>query len=374
MRRIESEAARAFTQRFGEEPELVASAPGRVNLIGEHTDYNGGFVLPCAIDRRIAAAIGPAPGGNGTLFSADFNEEYPLEGKREGSWADYPRGVVWVMRQSREEVPAFRAAFAGDVPPGSGLSSSAAIEAATALALDALLGLGTSKKDLALLCRRAENDFVGVPSDIMDQYASLLCEAGSALLIDCRSLKAEPVPLDLEGVDLTLLVCDTRVERGLAGTTYQDRRRECENAAHTLGLKELRDAGEEDLSRLSGEELERARHVVSENVRVLEAVQALRGEDFATFGRLMYESHRSLRDDFEVSTPELDAFVEVAREAGAPGARLTGAGFGGCAIALVATTDANALAASTRCRFEREGFEEPAFYELQPEAGAGIAG
>ena len=374
MRRIEERAAHTFMERFGEEPELVASAPGRVNLIGEHTDYNGGFVLPCAIDRRIAVAIGPASDDSGILFSADFDEAYPLEGDREGSWADYPRGVTWAIRQNREGVSAFRAAFTGDVPLSSGLSSSAAMETATALAVDALFELGTSRKNLALLCQKAENDFVGVPSGIMDQYASLLGEAGSALLVDCRSLEAEPVPLDLEGANLALLVCDTRVERDLADTGYRDRRRECEGAAHTLGVKELRDAKEEDLSRLSGEELKRARHVVSENVRVLGAGRALREEDFATFGRLMYESHRSLRDDFEVSTPELDAFVEAAREAGALGARLTGAGFGGCAIALVATGEVELLSDSVQARFEEEGYKEPEFYEFYPAAGAEVAG
>jgi galactokinase len=278
------------------------------------------------------------------------------------------------MRRNGAEVPAFRAAFAGDVPLGSGLSSSAAIEAATALALDALFGLGLSEKDLALLCQKAENDFVGVPTGIMDQYASLLCDAGSALLVDCRSLEAEAVPLDLEEEGLALLVCDTRVERGLADTGYEDRRKTCENAARTLGVRELRDAGEEDLVRLEGEELKRARHIVLENARVLEAVQALREEDFATFGRLMYDSHLSMRDDFEISTPELDAFVEAARETGALGARLTGAGFGGCAIALIAEAEADPLTDSARHRFREESFKEPVFYRLRPAAGAEVAG
>ncbi len=373
MREIEETAARAFEEEFGETPELVASAPGRVNLIGEHTDYNGGFVLPCAIDHRIAAAVGPAPDGKGALFSTDFDETRSLGEEADGSWADYPRGVAWAMRQNGAEVPGFRAAFVGNVPLGSGLSSSAAIEAATALALDALFGLDLSKKDLALLCQRAENDFVGVPTGIMDQYASLLCDAGSALLVDCRSLEAEAVPLDLEEAGLSLLVCDTRVERGLADTGYADRRKSCENAARTLGVRELRDAGEEDLDRLEGEELKRARHIVLENTRVLEAVRALREEDFATFGRLMYDSHLSMRDDFEISTPELDVFVETACEASTLGARLTGAGFGGCAIALVAASDADALTNAARLRFEEEGFKEPAFYRLRPAAGAEVA-
>src|SRR5687767_4803463 len=202
-----------FPSLFGRAPELVASAPGRVNLIGEHTDYNGGFVLPCAIDRRIAVALGIARrGGFETrLYSADFDETRRMD-EKDSSWADYPRGVAWAMGEAGHEIGAFRAAFAGNVPLGSGLSSSAAIEAATALALDAFFGLGVGRTDLAIICQRAENDYVGVGTGIMDQYASLLCEAGSALLVDCRSLAAQSVPLDLEAAGLALVVCDTRVE------------------------------------------------------------------------------------------------------------------------------------------------------------------
>ncbi|MDQ3862931.1 MAG: galactokinase, partial [Actinomycetota bacterium] len=264
MRETEHRAAQAFREHFGEEPDLVASAPGRVNLIGEHTDYNGGFVLPCAIDRRVAVAVGA--GGRGgfqtRLYSADFDEMREIEGK-DSSWADYPRGVAWALREEGHEIGGFRAAFAGDVPLGSGLSSSAAIEAATVLALDALFGLGVGRTNLALICQRAENEYIGVNTGIMDQYASLLCEAGAALLVDCRSLEAESVPLDLEAAGLSLVVCDTRVERGLADTGYNDRRATCERAASMLGVEELRDAKEEDLDLLSGAELERARHVIT---------------------------------------------------------------------------------------------------------------
>ena len=369
MRETEQKAAQAYGEQFGEEPDLVASAPGRINLIGEHTDYNGGFVLPCAIDRRIAVAVGTGEGG---LYSADFDETRE-PGERDDSWANYPRGVAWAMGEAGHEVGSFNAAFAGDVPLGSGLSSSAAIEAATALALDALLGLGIGRKDLAVLCQRAENDYVGVASGIMDQYASLLCEAGAALLVDCRSLEARSVPLDLAAADLILVVCDTRVERGLADTGYNDRRATCERASRTLGLEELRDAAETDLDRLSGEELKRARHVVSENARVHEAVEALKNGDFDEFGRLMYASHASLRDDYEVSTPELDTFVETAKEHGATGARLTGAGFGGCAIALVAEAQTDELAKACKQAFTDANFKKPAFYQFVPAAGAELA-
>jgi galactokinase len=370
VRQIEQLAVRAYQEQFLEEPALVASAPGRVNLIGEHTDYNGGFVLPCAIDRRVAVAIGH---GGGELYSANYHERCRLAQKHQGSWVDHPSGVVWALKERGFDVPPFQGTFAGDVPLGSGLSSSAAIEAATALALDALLHLRLAKKDLAVLCQRAENVFVGVNSGIMDQYASLLCQAGTALLIDCRSLEAETVPLDLEKADLTLLVCDTQVSRELGTTGYNARRQACERADYILGFRELRDAQIQDLENLSGEERKRARHVITENERVLEAVQALRRQDFGAFGRLMYASHRSLRDDYEVSTPELDAIVEIALQLSALGARLTGAGFGGCAVVLIRSEDAEALALNVRHYFEARDFKQPVFYSFQPEAGAAVA-
>jgi galactokinase len=370
LREIEEKAVKAHAYKFGEDPELIASSPGRINLIGEHTDYNGGFVLPCAVGRRVAVAVGH---GGGELYSANFDEARRMGDGRDSSWADYPRGVAWAFGETSREVGEFRAAYAGDVPLGSGLSSSAAIEAATALTLDALFELGMDRRELALLCQRAENEFVGVQSGIMDQYASLLCEEGSALLVDCRSLEAQNVPLDLEEVNLTLLVCDTRVERGLADTGYNDRRAACERAARTLGVKQLRDAGQADLWQLSGEELMRARHIVTENARVLEAAEALRVADFPELGRLMYASHASMRDDFEISTRELDTFVELAEAAGATGARLTGAGFGGCAIALVRTAEAGALARNVKREFAQRGFEEPVFYEFVPSPGAEVA-
>ncbi len=369
MRDIEKQVVEAYRENFGEEPETVVSAPGRVNLIGEHTDYNEGHVLPCAVERRVAVAIGS---GADELYSEDFGEKKPVNEEKEGSWPDYPRAVVWAIKQAGYEIESFRAAFAGNVPLGSGLSSSAAIEAATMLALDAFFELGIDRKEMASLCMKAENEFVGVQSGIMDQYASLLCKEGHALLVDCRSLEEEPVPLNLEGASLVLLVCDTRVERGLADTEYNDRRQACNRAAEALGVKVLRDATMKDLDELSGDELKRARHVVTEQKRVMDSVRALREEDYDEFGRLMYESHDSLRDDYEVSVPELDTFVEASKEKGAPGARLTGAGFGGCAIALVPAEKVDELVEVTRRRYEEQGFEEPAFYQFMPATGAEI--
>ena len=370
MREIEQRAVEAFQRRFGAAPAVVASAPGRVNLIGEHTDYSGGFVLPCAIDPRLAVALAH---GAGELYSVDASATCRSDGPRDESWGDYPRGVAWALRQRGLVVPEFHAAFASEVPQGGGLSSSAAIEAATALALDTLGALGLARRELAVLCQAADHGYVGIKSGIMDQYAALLCHAGHALLIDCRSLDSEQVALDLEQAGLALLVCNTNVKRELRESVYNALRDACARAAATIGVPELRDAQPADLARLSGDDLKRARHVIGENARVLAAVAALRRGDFAVFGQLMYASHASLRDDYEVSTSELDTFVDTARELCALGARLTGAGLGGCAIALVARDLIEPLSAATRQRYAERGFSAPTFYEFHPSPGAELA-
>lgn len=374
MRQVEQRAVDVYRARFAENPEVVASAPGRVNLLGEHTDYNGGFVLPCAIERRVAVALGHGVGG---LFSIDHGDKQPCAGPRTGDWGDYPHSVVWALEQTGARIPAFQATITGDVPSGAGLSSSAAIETALALALDTLCGLNIGRTDLALLCQRAENEFVQVHSGIMDQYASLLCQEGNALLIDCRSLAAEQAPLDLAAAGLSMVVCDTRVKRRLATTgdaaiDYNERRAICARAADRLGITQLRDATPDALTRLSGEELRCARHVLSENERVLVGAEALRRRDFAAFGRLMWDSHASLRDDFGVSIAELDAFVEQARRAGALGARLTGAGFGGCAIAIIERGNAPALVNTVTQLFAARAYRKPAWYAFSPAVGAEV--
>jgi galactokinase len=360
--------AAAFRERTGRDPDGVWAAPGRVNLIGEHTDYNDGFVLPAAIDRTVLAAAGRRPGGRLRLWSLQTGPPADLEmagigpGKVEG-WAAYPAGVAWALGQAGVELGGADLVVDGDVPAGAGLSSSAALECATATALADLYDAGLDRPTLAGLARRAENEVVGVPSGAMDQMVSMLGRAGHALFLDTRSLATEQVPLPLEAAGLSLLVLDTRAAHRLVDGAYADRRAACEAAAATLGVAALRDATPEQVEAaaeaLGDPGLRRARHVVTENARVLEAVELLRAGDLDRLGPLLAASHASLRDDYEVSSPELDTAVEAAVEAGAVGARMTGAGFGGSAIALVRTGLAGRVADRVREAFAAAGFGPP---------------
>ena len=304
---------RAFEQQFGREPELISEAPGRVNLIGEHTDYNGGFVLPAAIDRTVAVALAPREDGILRAFSADYGQcdEFPVERVRRfmgtrGGWRDYVRGVVWALLDSHIPVGGADIAISGDVPQGAGLSSSAAIEVAVAGALTATSNV--ELRGLALHCQKAENLFVGVQCGIMDQFASALGREGHALFIDCRSLETDTISLP-EGI--AIVIIDSKVPRKLSETAYNQRRAECAEAARLLGVESLRDAEVPMLDRLPDLLQKRARHVVTENNRVLATVDALRSRDLDSLGMLMRDSHASLRDDFEVSTPELDDVVRL---------------------------------------------------------------
>jgi galactokinase len=309
-----------------------------VNLIGEHTDYNGGFVLPVAIDRTVAVAAARGEGKRVRVYSTEFDarDEWPVDaprltGRRE--WRDYVRGVVWALLDAGYELRGADIAIAGDVPLGAGLSSSAALEVAVAGALCAVSRIEVEPERLALLCQKAENQFVGVQCGIMDQLAAACSRAGDALLIDCRSLEMDHIPLPDHAA---IVVVDSKVPRRLGETAYNERREQCEEAAQALGVESLRDAGLDEVDGLPEPLRRRARHVVSENQRVLQVVEALRSADLRRVGVAMYESHASLRDDFEVSTPELDLLVELAsRPDGVVGARLTGAGFGGCTVNLV---------------------------------------
>ena len=353
--RPEDRAVAAFREAFGTEPETLWQAPGRVNLIGEHTDYNDGFVLPCAIDRRTAVAWGPGEGGI-EVFAADpaelddFAPTLPIA--HGGDWKDYVRGVAVELLEAGRRLSPARLAIAGDVPLGSGLSSSAAIEVSVALALT---GGEVSGEDAALLCQRAENRFVGVASGIMDQLVSACAVEHHALMIDCRSLDRTPVPLP-DGC--TLLVIESGVRHANNDGGYNRRREECERAARHYGVAKLRDLDEAGLeARRAGLDhvaYRRARHVVTENARVLAAVDALATGDLAGMGRLMAASHASMRHDFEITVPEIDRIVEVGAAAiGARGGiRMTGGGFGGSVVALVPEEQVGAVRDAIRaaCR------------------------
>jgi galactokinase len=376
----------AFRQAFASEPSAYYRGPGRVNLIGEHTDYNGGFVLPFAIDRAAFAAVRPrtdrrirlvtdfAPG----LVEADLDS---LEGSSGQGWAAYPLGVVWALGQLGADLGqacGFDLALASDVPVGAGLSSSAAIESAVGIALNDLWGLGLTRPALAEVGQLAENVVVGAPTGIMDQSASLLGERDAAVFLDCRSLVSEVVPLGLEEAGLVILVIDTRTSHAHANGGYGARRASCEAGAAALGVPSLRDVGVADLDRarltLDDVTYRRVRHVVTENKRVLDTVAALRAEGPVGIGDLLDASHASMRDDFEISTPELDLAVETARAAGAVGARMTGGGFGGAAIAVVHRDRLTAVSDAVGAAFASAHFTAPALFTVRAVEGAAAIG
>ncbi len=354
-----------FERVYGRAPDLIAEAPGRVNLIGEHTDYNGGFVLPMAIDRTVAVAAAARDDGTSRAYARDYDQhdEFPLHRVRRfaGSrgWRDYVRGVAWALLDENYELRGADLLIAGDVPQGAGLSSSAAIEMAVAGALVTVAGGEVKARELALVCQKAENLSVGVQSGIMDQFASGLGQAGHALLIDCRSLEVEPVPLPDR---YAIVVVNSKVPRRLAETPYNLRREECAAAAFDLDVETLRDADldmlEARLGKMPDVNYKRARHVITENGRVLATAVSLRLEKVETAGELMNESHRSMRDQFEMSTPEIDALVEIAMAAGAAGARLTGGGFGGCTVNLVPNGEVEVFRANVIEKYrEKTGFD-----------------
>jgi galactokinase len=353
-----------YAVQFGEQPEGVWFAPGRVNLIGEHTDYNGGFVLPFALSTGVAVAAGRDGAGitvwsrqrGGRAVTAPGDDLVP--GAVSG-WAAYPLGMAWALAAAGYPPGGTAIAIDADLAIGAGLSSSAALECAVGLALAELHGLAVTRPELAALASRAENEFAGAPTGIMDQSAALLCRAGHALLLDCRSGAAQDVPLDPGAVGLTLLVIDTGVRHALNDGRYAARRRSCEAAARALGVASLRDLTDrpEAVSELADPELRRrARHIVTENRRVLAAAELLRRGELAAVGPLLTDSHASLRDDFEISWPHADVTVDCALAAGAAGARMTGGGFGGSVIALVPAGQADQVAAAIAGAFAREGW------------------
>jgi galactokinase len=370
-----------FRSRFGGTADGVWLAPGRANLMGEHTDYNEGFVLPFALGQGVAAAAARRADRRLVLCSAQEPGgpvDVALDGLAPGrvtGWAAYPAGVAWALAAAGYEVPGACLAIDSDVPAGAGLSSSAALECATALALTELAGLAVDRRELAAIARRAENEFAGVPSGIMDQSASLLGRRGHALLLDCRSLETSQVPFDSGASGAGLLLINTRAGHELTASEYGRRRAECEQAACLLGVRSLRyltDVAE--LDRLDDPVLRRrARHVVTDDQRVLEVVEWLTSGSAGAYpeiGRLLTRAHRSLRDDFEISWPQADVAVEEALAAGALGARMIGGGFGGSVLALVRADAADAVRAAVAEAYAGRSWTTPEFLAAAPSASA----
>ncbi|CAL9546857.1 Galactokinase [Streptomyces sp. enrichment culture] len=377
-----AEVAERFTRLYGSEPEGVWAAPGRVNLIGEHTDYNDGFVMPFALPHTAVAAVSPRTDGVLRLHSADVEggvvelRVADLAPESDRNWTAYPSGVVWALREAGHEITGADVHLASTVPAGAGLSSSAALEIVVALALNDLFGLGLRGWQLARLCQRAENVYVGAPVGIMDQTASACCEAGHALFLDTRDLSQRQIPFDLAAEGLRLLVVDTRVKHSHSEGEYGKRRAGCEKGAALLGVDALRDIPYEELDaaleRLGDEEEVRrlVRHVVTEDERVERVVSLLEAGDPRAIGPVLVEGHASLRDDFRISCPELDLVVDTALETGALGARMTGGGFGGSAIVLVEAADVEAVGKAVEAAFAAAGFTAPRTFEAVPSAGA----
>lgn len=397
MTDIRDDVTVGFTAVFGHEPDGLWSAPGRVNLIGEHTDYNLGFVLPFAIDRRTVVGVGLRDDRLLRVAStfADELVEISLDalvglsnddaGRELSGWSAYVLGVAWALGLDEfggdlRAVPGLDLFIDSDVPVGAGLSSSAAIESAVALALNDVWQLGLERPVLARVGQRAENIAVGAPTGIMDQSASLLGVRDHAVFLDCRSLEAQVVPLGLDEAGLVVLVIDTGVKHSHATGGYGERRAACERGAAAMGVDSLRDVTVADLPRarelLDDVTYRRVAHVVTENQRVLDTVDTLRGDGTETaggplaIGELLDASHRSMRDDFEISVPELDLAVETAVEAGAIGARMTGGGFGGAAIALVKLDDLSRVQVAVDNAFSEHGFAAPDTFVVRASDGA----
>ena len=386
----ETEAAELLAELTGQAPVGTWSAPGRVNLIGEHTDYNDGFVLPFAIQQRTHVALGTRADGRIRVVStfdadavevglADLDALFPANRDDVPEWAAYPLGVAWALLRATGVDPAgvtgVDLAIASDVPIGAGLSSSAAIEGAVATALNDTWGLGLDRVTLAQVGRTAENEAVGAPTGIMDQMASMLGRADAAIFLDCRSLDASVVDLGFADAGLQLVVIDTGVKHSHATGGYGERRAACERGAAIMGVPALRDVSVDDLPRaaelMDDVTFRRVRHIVTENQRVLDTVETLREQGPRAIGDLLLASHASMRDDFEISVPELDTAVEAAMAAGAIGARMTGGGFGGAAIALVENARVQDVKDAAVTAFAAAGFTAPTVFTVAPSAGAG---
>jgi galactokinase len=373
---LTSQAADAFRALTGGDPTGVWTAPGRINLIGEHTDYNDGFVLPFAIPQAAYLAASPRTDGRWRLRSVDLDDTVELgpEELTPGApgWHSYLAGVVWALREAGFAVGGADLVLTSDVPLGAGLSSSAAIECAALAALADLNDLRIEPMDRAKLARVAENAYVGAPTGLLDQAASTLCVADHALFLDCRTLQTQQVPLAVTAAGLEILVIDTRTRHSHVDGEYAARRASCEEACRILGVAALRDVTDLDSALAQLPELvgRRVRHIVTENQRVLDSMTALAAGDYPALGRLMTASHRSMRDDYEITETSVDLAAETALAAGVLGARMTGGGFGGCVLALVAADRVEATSEQVKAAFVAAGLEAPVTFLGRPSAGA----
>jgi galactokinase len=373
-----------FQKRYGHKPRWIAAAPGRVNVIGEHTDYNDGFVLPMAIERYTVMAADTAISSRTiSIYDIHFKETASIDisvpvTKGLPKWSNYIRGVIAEFQTRGANVPALEVAFLSTVPLGGGLSSSAALEVSTATLLETVTGKAIDPVEKALLCQKAEHEFAGVPCGIMDQFISVLGREGHLLLLDCRSRHTELVPMNDPSVEL--LVINTNVKHELGSGEYAKRRADCEQAARVLGLKSLRDANAEQLETMKDKMSEvvyrRARHVIGEIQRTIQAADEIRNSSWPTVGQLMYESHKALRDDYEVSCPELDAVVEIAEsigmKGGVYGCRMTGGGFGGCCVALVKADGVDDISERIASGYKEKTGIDTAIFASRPAGGATI--
>jgi galactokinase len=373
-------ASRLFRDAFATAPAAAAAAPGRVNLIGEHTDYNGGFVLPMAIDRHTVAVAGPTDGDGAAVSDVEPNPAVLRSGGefRPGTpaWANYVRGVLAGFAERGTELPPLNIAVASDLPIGAGLSSSAGLEAAVATVAETLLGVQLDPLEKALLCRRAENEFAGAPCGIMDQYVVIHAEPGRLVLLDCAAQTHRLIPLNTQ--QAAVLIADTRVKHSVGGGEYGERRAQCEQAAAALGAATLREVALPDLeaarASLPDVVYRRARHVVTEIARTAAAAEALAADDLGGLGKLMAASHVSMRDDFEISCPEVEAMVaafhELGKDGGVHGARLTGGGFGGCVVAVVDPAEAPGISERVAQEYRAATGIESQLFVTQPVGGA----
>jgi galactokinase len=386
LNELARDTAQQFKKAYGRPARWLAGAPGRVNIIGEHIDYNDGFVLPMAIDRYTVVAAAPtadrarriqlrSTAGDGAI-SLDLSQ--PVKPAAKGAWSNYPVGVIAGFLARGVNPGGFDALIHSTVPLGGGLSSSAALEVATATLLEAITSQKLDPVDKALLCQKAEHEYGGMPCGIMDQFISVMAKENHLLLLDCRSRRAELVPMT--DASMGFLIVNTNVKHELTGGEYAKRRAQCEQAARTLGVASLRDATADLLQRAHGKMEEvvfrRARHVISEIERTIHAAEGVRASNWPTVGQLMYASHASLRDDYEVSCPELDTVVEIAEaigpKGGVSGCRMTGGGFGGCAVALVRTDAVTAVSERIASEYERRTRIKPTLFVSRPAGGATV--